>query len=38
VDVNLPGCPPSAESIYYVIKELLEGRIPVISGKYLRYD
>jgi NAD-reducing hydrogenase small subunit len=38
VDVNLPGCPPSAESIYYIIKELLEGRIPTLSGEYLKYD
>lgn len=38
VDVNLPGCPPSAQSIYFVIKELLEGRIPVLSGEYLKYD
>lgn len=38
VDVNLPGCPPSAMSIYHVLKELLEGRIPVPSGEYLKYD
>ncbi|MBD3184368.1 NADP oxidoreductase [Candidatus Poribacteria bacterium] len=38
VDVNLPGCPPSAESIYFVLKELLEGRIPTLSGEYLKYD
>lgn len=38
VDVNLPGCPPSADSIYYVISELLAGRIPVLSDEYLRYD
>ncbi|MBM3212841.1 NADP oxidoreductase [Candidatus Poribacteria bacterium] len=38
VDVNLPGCPPSAMSIYYVLKELLEGRIPSPSGEYLKYD
>jgi NAD-reducing hydrogenase small subunit len=28
VDVYVPGCPPSAETIFYVIAELLEGRIP----------
>lgn len=38
VDVNLPGCPPSADSIYHVIAELLEGRIPVLSEEYLKYD
>ncbi len=32
VDVNVPGCPPSADSIYFVIAELLEGRIPALSG------
>ncbi len=38
VDVNLPGCPPSADSIYFVIAELLEGRIPALSGDNLKYD
>jgi NAD-reducing hydrogenase small subunit len=38
VDVNLPGCPPSSDSIYHVIGELLEGRIPVPSGEFLKYD
>lgn len=28
VDVSVPGCPPSADAIYFVLKELLEGRIP----------
>jgi NAD-reducing hydrogenase small subunit len=38
VDVHLPGCPPSADAIYYVLSELLEGRIPVLSGENLKYD
>ena len=38
VDVHLPGCPPSADAIYYVLTELLEGRIPVLSGDNLKYD
>lgn len=38
VDVHLPGCPPSADAIYYVLSELLEGRIPVLSGANLKYD
>ncbi len=38
VDIHLPGCPPSADAIYYVLTELLEGRIPVLSGENLRYD
>ncbi len=33
VDVHVPGCPPSAESILYVISELLEGRVPDLGSK-----
>ena len=28
VDVFVPGCPPPADAIYYVVTELLAGRIP----------
>jgi NAD-reducing hydrogenase small subunit len=28
VDVFLPGCPPSADNIFFAISELLEGRTP----------
>ena len=28
VDLHVPGCPPSARMILFVLKELLEGRIP----------
>lgn len=38
VDVHLPGCPPSADAIYFVLKELIEGRTPVLTGENLRYD
>jgi NAD-reducing hydrogenase small subunit len=38
VDIHLPGCPPSADAIHYVLTELLEGRIPVLSGENLKYD
>ena len=31
VDVFVPGCPPSADTIYYVITELLAGRTPVLT-------
>ncbi len=31
VDVFLPGCPPSADAIYAVLKDLLEGRAPAAS-------
>ena len=33
VDVFVPGCPPSADTIYYVVTELLEGRVPDVSLK-----
>jgi NAD-reducing hydrogenase small subunit len=28
VDVYIPGCPPSADSIFQIITDLLEGRTP----------
>ena len=33
VDVFVPGCPPSADVIHYVVSELLEGRQPDLSAK-----
>ena len=33
VDVHVPGCPPSADTILYVISELLEGRVPDVGSK-----
>lgn len=33
VDVFVPGCPPSAPTIGYVVTELLAGRIPDMAGK-----
>jgi NAD-reducing hydrogenase small subunit len=33
VDVFVPGCPPSADVIFYVVTELLEGRKPELSAK-----
>ena len=31
VDIYVPGCPPSADTIFYVVTELLEGRQPDLS-------
>ncbi len=33
VDIFLPGCPPSADAIFFVVCELLEGRVPDLTGK-----
>ena len=37
VDIYLPGCPPSADAIWFVLSELLEGRTPELGEKLLRY-
>ena len=36
VDVFVPGCPPSADLIHFVVSELVEGREPDLKGK-LKY-
>ena len=33
VDLHVPGCPPSAASIVFVLGELLDGRVPDLSSK-----
>lgn len=33
VDYYIPGCPPSADLINYVVSELLAGRTPVMEGR-----
>lgn len=33
VDVYVPGCPPSADVIFYTLSELLAGRQPDLSAK-----
>jgi NAD-reducing hydrogenase small subunit len=33
VDVFVQGCPPSADTIYYVLTELLAGRTPQLNDK-----
>ncbi|HYL79769.1 MAG TPA: hypothetical protein VEU07_03095 [Candidatus Acidoferrum sp.] len=32
VDIYLPGCPPSADAICYVLSELVAGRQPKLTG------
>lgn len=33
VDVFVPGCPPPADAIHFVVTELLAGRMPDLTGK-----
>jgi NAD-reducing hydrogenase small subunit len=33
IDVHVPGCPPAASSILFVLTELLAGRIPDLKSK-----
>lgn len=33
VDFYIPGCPPSADLIHYVITELLSGKTPSMEGR-----
>jgi NAD-reducing hydrogenase small subunit len=33
VDLHMPGCPPRPESIAFVLKELLAGRKPDVTGQ-----
>lgn len=36
VDAFLPGCPPSADALYFALTELLAGRLPNMNG-YTRF-
>jgi NAD-reducing hydrogenase small subunit len=39
VDLFIPGCPPSADTLFYAISELLAGRVPVVlPDEYFKYD
>jgi len=38
VDVFVPGCPPAPEAIAYSLKEILEGRIPVLPAEMMHFD
>jgi NAD-reducing hydrogenase small subunit len=37
VDVFVPGCPPDADTIFYVMSELAQGRKPVLNGDKLSW-
>ena len=39
VDLFIPGCPPSADALYYALSELLAGRPPIVLPPHLfKYD
>jgi NAD-reducing hydrogenase small subunit len=38
VDLHVPGCPPDADAIWYVLSELLAGRTPQFNETNMRYD
>ncbi len=37
VDVFIPGCPPDADTIYYALSELAQGRVPEIKDDKLHW-
>ena len=37
VDVFVPGCPPDADVIFYVLSELAQGRMPVLKDELLHW-
>ncbi len=39
IDLFIPGCPPSADALYYAVSELLAGRVPIVlPDEYFKYD
>ena len=38
VDIFVPGCPPDADTIFYVLSELAQGRIPVLKDNKLNWQ
>ena len=39
VDLFIPGCPPSADTIFYALSELLAGRTPIVlPPEHFVYD
>ena len=38
VDLFVPGCPPDADVIYYVLSELAQGRMPVLKGDKIQWQ
>jgi len=38
VDVSVPGCPPDADTIFYALAELAQGRIPELKDGKLQWN
>ena len=38
IDVSIPGCPPSADTIWQVLTELLAGRTPTLDYPLIHFD
>ena len=38
VDYFLPGCPPSADAIWRLLSDLIDGRTPHLGHELVRYD
>lgn len=38
VDIFLPGCPPDANAIFYVLSELAQGRVPDLKNENLHWN
>jgi NAD-reducing hydrogenase small subunit len=38
VDIFVPGCPPDADTIFYVLSELAQGRRPELKGDTLQWN
>ncbi len=38
VDIYVPGCPPDADTIFYVLSELAQGRIPDLKDEKLQWQ
>ena len=38
VDIFVPGCPPDADVIFYVISELAQGRMPDLKNENLSWN
>ena len=38
VDCFIPGCPPSSDTIWKVLTDLLAGKKPELSSRLIRYD